>query len=231
MSPLLVFACVLQTVEGGAVSDPRCDSAYVHELVSAVTKYSARYGVPAHIEVAKMYHESLLNKHARGKAGEIGLGQLLRHGAIQGRDLRLTTKQLEDVDTNVRIGTWYLSQFVRQCDKPSQWLTKYNRPARGCRASRYSAGVLSDLKKGRTYQLKSNTRYDTEASGFEPLQATLPYTTEEQPEPDHTSHMPAGTFPATPQDIGERHPSGMRRVYRNRERTLEESLAAPFAEP
>ncbi len=231
---LVIFACVLRSIEHGPPPDERCHTPYVLELVAAVEKYSERYGVPAEIEVAKIWHESNFRKRARGRRGEIGLGQLLRNGAIQGRDMRLTDHQLEDVDTNVRISTWYLSRFVRECNGPSQWLTKYNRPASGCRSSRYSRGVLADLRLGRqVFLYGSRSPYDTEASGSsgQDLLTTSPSTEAGSPEPDHTSRTEAGRFPATLPDIGERLPSGIRRAVGTRERTLEELLAEPFGEP
>ena len=236
MSPqLLIFACVLQTVEGGAVADQRCDTPYVHELVTAISKHCDRTGVPAHIEVAKIWHESKFNKHARGSRGEVGLSQLLRHGAIQGADLKLTRAQLEDVDTNIRIGTEYLAQFVRQCDRPSRWLTKYNRPARGCRPSRYSLGVLADLRAARRVRLSGSTvrlSYDSEASGWGTLlnPSRSPSMEMEHESSDRTSYKEVERSRTTVTHTRERLPSGRRRS-KSTESKLEEELAAPFAEP
>src|SRR4051812_38240195 len=109
MNPLVILACLVQTAEMGPQSDPRCNTPYVRELTTAITYWSERYGIPTAIEAAKCYHESHFDKHARGKAGEIGICQPKPHGAIQGRDLKLSRRQLEDVNTNVRIGTQYLA--------------------------------------------------------------------------------------------------------------------------
>ena len=147
--PLIVLACVLRTIEFGPPSDARCHTPEVIELVTAFEKHAKAYDVPAHIEAAKCYYESHFDKHARGTSGEIGICQPKPHGAIQGKDLKLSIRQLEDFDTNIRISTQYIAQFVHQCKHPSGWLTKYNRPARGCRSSVYSSGVLTDLRRAR----------------------------------------------------------------------------------
>lgn len=232
--PLIIFACVLRTIEHGPPPDERCHTPYVHELVAAITKHSAHYGVPAAVEAAKIYHESHYDKHAVGAAGEVGLGQLLRHGAIQGADLRLTRRQLEDVDTNIRISVWYLSRFVRECDRPSRWLTKYNRPARGCRPSRYSLGVLADLRAGRNFRL-ARALYDTEASGSTGLYMESTSTSAESTTlpASHTARMSEDLRSTTPLDSDElRRPAGTRRAVQTPTvPRSEEELAVPFQEP
>ena len=238
MSPqLLIFACVLQTVEqGSAVQDPRCDTPFVREVVRAVTKYGEHFNVPAHVMAALIWHESKYNKHARGAAGEIGLTQIKPNGAIVGKNLRRARWELEDVDTNVRIGMQYLSQFVRECDRAENWLTKYNRPARGCRPSRYSSGILSDLRTGRRVALfvvGGRSPYDTEASGsLNPFPSpTSPSMSEESDQARRTSSTEEDSRSSTPSDIHERRPSGIRRALETREQTPEQRLAAPFSEP
>ena len=227
MSPqLVIFACVLRSIEQGPPPDERCHTPYVQELVTAIQKYARLYNVPAAIEVAKIWHESKFRKRARGASGEIGLGQLLRHGAVSGANLKLTDRQLEVVDTNIRIGMRYLAQFVRECDEPAGWLTKYNRPSRGCRSSRYSRGVLADLEVGRRVRLSES--YDTERSGPPDL-TTSPQSEVAATSSDRTSCTEPERCSTTPPDTRVRLPAGRRRAS-----TLSESeseLAAPFQEP
>lgn len=238
--PLIVLACVLRTIEFGPPSDVRCQTPYVTELVSAFEKYAEAYDVPVAVEAAKCYHESHFDKHARGTHGEIGICQPKPHGAIQGHDLKLTIRQLENVDTNVRISTQYIATFVRECDTPSGWLTKYNRPANGCHRSRYSAGVLTDLHLARALgrQMWSSsvaaatTRPDLRPSPSQGL-ATLE-TSFGWAAPGGTSRTLADSPTSTDSDTDKRLPAGTRRAEPEtpgRTPPTEKELAAPFQEP
>jgi len=232
----LVFACVLKTVTVGYQTDHRCDTPYIREVSASISHWSAEYGVPVEYEVAKIYHESRFDQRARGAAGEIGLTQIKRGGAIQGRDLRLTRRQLEDVDTNILIGTKYLSQFVRECQYPVQWLTKYNRPARGCHASRYSRGVLRDLRYGRRVPLLREPEREYWLPSPVLVQEENPKrlsTSEKADCPDRTSCKEVGRSRARVTRIHELLPSGTCCLGDPTQTELksEEWLAAPFAEP
>lgn len=239
MSPsIIVLACVLRTIEFGPPDDARCRTPQVLELVSAFQKYGSQYDVPAHIEAAKCYHESGFDKHALGTHGEIGICQPKPHGAIQGRDLKLTRAQVENIDTNVRISTQYIAQFVRQCEHPSGWLTKYNRPARGCRTSLYSAGVLTDLRRardlGRRLGPSSSPSLDS-ASWTEDLRSQSSRSTwADSTEPfGRTSCTPQDSRCTTESDTDKRRPAGTRRATQTEQRPAptEQELAAPFREP
>lgn len=242
MTPsIIVLACVLRTIEFGPPTDARCHTPQVRELVQAFQKYGERYDVPAHIEAAKCYHESNFDPHARGTHGEIGLCQPKPHGAIQGQDLKLSVRQLENIDTNVRISTQYIAQFVHQCEHPSGWLTKYNRPARGCRTSVYSAGVLTDLRRARdlgrqidrpaTASLGSRS---PSPSGRSQLLLASESTSESPTgSSDRTSDTPPGSPSTTDSDTDKRRPAGTRRATQTEPRPAptEQELAAPFQEP
>jgi hypothetical protein len=239
---IIVLACVLRTIEYGPPTDARCHTPQVRELVSAFEKYGERYDVPAHIEAAKCYHESGFDKHARGTHGEIGLCQPKPHGAIQGRDLKLSVRQLEDIDTNVRISTQYIAQFVHQCEHPSGWLTKYNRPKNGCRTSIYSTGVLTDLRRARdlgrqidrpaTASLGSGSPYPSLGRSRHPSEASGSTWAEQLPL-DRISRTGEGSDPSTPPDTDRRRPSGTRHATQTEHRPApsEAELAVPFQEP
>lgn len=235
MNPLVILACIVQTAEVGPPTDARCQAPYVRELTTAITYWSERYGIPTAIEAAKCYHESHFKKSARGTHGEIGICQPKPHGAIQGRDLRLTPRQLENVDTNVRISTRYLATFVQQCAHPSGWLTKYNRPARGCRPSRYSLGVLADLRAARRVSLAgpsvsaARSPYDTEASGLcSADRDTLADPTKSTD--GGTSYTPRDPYSSKIRGTRESLPSDRRREAGTGERTQEEP-PSPFLDP
>jgi hypothetical protein len=225
MNALVILACIVQSIEHGPTTDPRCDTPYVREVHASITHWATEYGVPAHIEAAKIYHESRFDKHARGARGEVGVSQLLRRGAIQGADLKLTRAQLEDVDTNIRIGTKYLAQFVIRCKHPSGWLTKYNRPARGCRPSRYSRGVLADLRAARRFRLENRP---VEALGSGPATENSNWALNWTP--DHTSRKQADSRTATTRGTRGSLHSGTDPTPRSPDQVLE-SISAPFAEP
>ena len=237
MNALVILACIVQAVEQGPQTDPRCEAEYVRELRASIIHWATEYGVPVHIEAAKIYHESHFDKRARGAKGEVGLSQILHRGAIQGADLKLTRVQLEDVDTNIRIGTRYLAQFVRECRNPSGWLTKYNRPARGCRSSRYARGVLADLRAARRVKLRPHSELASTLPMADPSSGrsseksnwALNTTTS-----DRTSYKQADSRRAMDSGTREPLPGGSRppptRPERSPERVLE-TISAPFAEP
>lgn len=236
MNPLVILACLVQTAEVGPQLDARCNTPYVRELTTAFTYWAKRYGIPASIEAAKCYHESQFRKHARGTHGEIGICQPKPHGAIQGRDLRLTRRQLEDVNTNIRISTEYLATFVQQCEHPSGWLTKYNRPARGCRPSRYSLGVLADLRAARRIRLRQPSSPYMGSPDSSPAPSSQSSTVDWRM-PDRTSDKQEETRSSIPQGTRALLPAGRRRGSETSAQTpegsaeTEDSLAAPFQEP
>jgi soluble lytic murein transglycosylase-like protein len=145
----LVFACVLRAVEGGSTEDARCQTPEIREISAAITEESNEHDVKPGIIAAIMWHESRFQKYARGAKGEVGRMQLFRNGgAVTGRYRHLSFHALAQTDLNTHLGVVYLAQFSHKCATASQWLTAYNHGP-GCRTSRYSAGVLKDLKMGR----------------------------------------------------------------------------------
>lgn len=144
----LTFACVLWVV-GGHDATPGClEEPLVLEAAQAFEFWGEVTGVPPEILAAMAYHESRYDRNARGLLGEAGLLQVKRNGAVQGWDLKLTFRQLCDVDTNVRIAATYLSSIMRTCRSREGSLGLYNR-GHGCEPTSYSAGVLRDLRAAR----------------------------------------------------------------------------------
>lgn len=77
-----------------------------------------RYQVPPHLVAAVIWQETRFNAQARGKAGEIGLMQVMPHSAAEwARSEQLTgfePKALFDPSTNIMAGTWYLSRALHR---------------------------------------------------------------------------------------------------------------------
>lgn len=139
----LVFGCVLHILAGG---DPLVcqDLGVAQEAAQAIAQESYDTGVPAEIIAAVIYHESGFRMSARGKAGEVGLCQILRKGAIQGHYLKLTNRQLERVDLNIHIGAQYLLYSKSGCNGPPvYYLSVYN--GNSCVPTTYSRTVLRKL--------------------------------------------------------------------------------------
>jgi soluble lytic murein transglycosylase-like protein len=142
----LALACVLHFVAGGQ-STQACQQKQIPEIANAVQEASSEFDVPPALIAAVIYHESRFRKLARGSRGEIGLMQLLRGGAVRGRYQRMSFAQLADIRLNVRLGTAYLAEVLPKCSSPAQGLARYNR-GHGCMPSKYSTGVLADLRLG-----------------------------------------------------------------------------------
>lgn len=201
----LIFACVLQIVEGGSVGDARCSDPLVQSVVVAIERESVQYDVPSGIVAAVIYHESHYDQHALGSKGEIGLMQVKRGGAVESR-MKLSTHALAQVHINVHLGVAYLGQFVHKCSVPSQWLTLYNRGPGRCRASTYSQGVLKDLRMGRrTRLLYSQADLDDSRSGY---RSTSTWESPTEWKPSRTSYTGPEIPNTTPQGTREPLPAG-----------------------
>jgi hypothetical protein len=134
----LVLACVLRMTGDRPVDVPeRCDTEEIEMIAFAVLDASRETGIPAAILAADGYRESRFKKHAVGPAGEIGIWQLKRHGAIQGKYLRMSRRQLEGVELNALLAAEYLAKMRDKC--PAHYLSRYN--GNGCCTSRYERAI------------------------------------------------------------------------------------------
>lgn len=141
--PELLFGCVLAVLEGG-VGPKECEVyPLVAEVTSAISSAAEENNLPAAMIAAVAFHESGFNPKAISADGQdLGLMQVRRGGAIQGRLLRLTDRALQNVRLNVGIGAGYLARMARSC--PRYFLSRYN--GRPCRPSIYSRAVLVGLR-------------------------------------------------------------------------------------
>ncbi|MEI6787605.1 MAG: lytic transglycosylase domain-containing protein [bacterium] len=93
-----------------------------------------RYQVPARLIAAVIWQETRFNGSCRGKAGEIGLMQIMPKSAGEWakaeRIMDFTPETLLDPGTNVLAGTWYLARAIRrwgnQSDPLPYALAEYN---------------------------------------------------------------------------------------------------------
>lgn len=95
---------------------------------------AARYQVPAPLITAVIWQETRFNASCRGKAGEIGLMQIMPQSAGEWakaeRITNFSPETLLDPTTNVMAGTWYLARAIRrwgnQPDPVPYALAEYN---------------------------------------------------------------------------------------------------------
>ena len=95
------------------------------EIMVEVKRYAAKHKVPAALICAVIDQESSFDPFATGKAGEIGLMQLMppgKSGAPEewARVFRVECPsrwKLYRIDTNINIGCWYLSRALKKWQK------------------------------------------------------------------------------------------------------------------
>ena len=77
-----------------------------------------RYQVPPHLIAAVIWQETRFNAACRGKAGEIGLMQIMPQSAGEWVSKEHITgfepRALLDPGTNILAGTWYLGRAIRR---------------------------------------------------------------------------------------------------------------------
>lgn len=114
------LACALLIVGLAAVSVVR----KAHALDELIVRVSRENGMDPRLVSAVIWKESRFNPQAKGKAGEVGLMQVMpvtglewagTHG-VEG----FTPERLFDPETNLRAGVWYLRKAVEE------WSTKDN---------------------------------------------------------------------------------------------------------
>ncbi len=161
----ILFACVLSLLDPRGMSVGSCESdTKALDIADAITNATVGTQIPPAIVAADIWHESTFNAKALGpgKNGALGLMQVKRQGAVEGAYAKMSNAQLMNVSLNIYLGVSYMARQQHRCE--IHYLTKYNRPATGCKPSTYSQGVLDDLKMGQmllrklmTQKLRSNS--------------------------------------------------------------------------
>ncbi|MBR7120804.1 MAG: lytic transglycosylase domain-containing protein [Lentisphaeria bacterium] len=94
------------------------DTLYADEIREAAGKYD----LPPELIRALIKKESRFNARATGKAGEVGLMQILPRGAVAdwariNKCRPPSREELFNVRTNLDIGCWYLARAMRKWEK------------------------------------------------------------------------------------------------------------------
>ena len=92
------------------------------EIMQEVRRYAAKHKLPAELVAAVVQQESGFDRFAYGRAGEIGLMQLMPPGKpgapeewARVHKIKCPSRwKLFRVDTNINIGCWYLARAVRR---------------------------------------------------------------------------------------------------------------------
>jgi soluble lytic murein transglycosylase len=105
-----------------------------HSQDRPILAAARRYGVDPALVKAVVWRESRFNPDARGKAGEVGLMQLMDEAAQEWAEAEriypIPEEKLFQPATNTLAGTWYLRKTLRRytrCDDPVPFaLADYN---------------------------------------------------------------------------------------------------------
>lgn len=130
----LVIACGVLALAAATIWWWRADVKYAHQHDPQILAAARRYGVDPALVKAVVWKESRFNPVAQGRAGELGLMQLMdaaaQEWAESERVYPLPEAHLLDVRTNLLAGTWYLGKMLqryRQTDVPEVFaLADYN---------------------------------------------------------------------------------------------------------
>jgi len=145
---LTAFACVLGLVTTQEVPN-RCWTPKYEEIAGAILAATERHPrVNPERVAADIFHESSYQIHVIGTHGEIGLMQVKRGGAVPPEMARLPNRILAQPYLNIELGVSYMDWAGQPCRTTAQMLTRYNRPANGCRSGKYARGVERDLRRG-----------------------------------------------------------------------------------
>ena len=82
-----------------------------------VTKYCEEYKISEPVMYALIRSESFFDADVISSAGAIGLTQLMEFtGSDIARRFKISDYNLTDPETNIRFGTWYLSNLISRCE-------------------------------------------------------------------------------------------------------------------
>lgn len=106
---------------------------YKKQYTEYVSKYSTEYNIDENLIYAVIKAESNFDKNAKSNKNAIGLMQLMENTAkdvIQIMDLQIEDNQIEeklqDADTNINLGTKYLSMLINKYNNIQLSIAAYN---------------------------------------------------------------------------------------------------------
>ncbi len=141
------------------------------EIMQEVRRYSAKHKLPPEFVAAVIQQESGFDRFAYGRAGEIGLMQLMPPGKpgapeewARVHKVKCPSRwKLFRVDTNINIGCWYLARAIRRWKRYrcayELALAEYNaglKNAEKCKPSTLDGEVIPLIK------IPSTKKYVTE---------------------------------------------------------------------
>ena len=94
-----------------------------------IDTYCSEYGVDKSLVLAIIKAESGFDVNAKSLAGATGLMQLTEETALwcgQQMGLTLTTEDINNPETNIRVGIWYLSYLIKETESESVAIISYN---------------------------------------------------------------------------------------------------------
>lgn len=100
------------------------------EYVEIIDQYSSEYGVENHLIYAVIHTESRFDSEALSPAGAVGLMQVTEEtGEFIAKKLEITdfnVEDLKDPETNIKMGTYYLSYLQTMFEREETVLAAYN---------------------------------------------------------------------------------------------------------
>lgn len=100
------------------------------EYVESIDQYSNEYGVENHLIYAVIHTESRFDSEALSPAGAVGLMQITEEtGEFIAKKLEITDFKVEDLkdpETNIKMGTYYLSYLQTMFEREETVLAAYN---------------------------------------------------------------------------------------------------------
>lgn len=146
MTSAALTLAVLRFLHAGAVQTTE-----VREDVALVVAAAEAAGVDPVVAAAVVLHESGWRRAALGRAGEVGLMQLLPRGGAVPQRPRPRRAALAVPAVNVALGVRHLAWAQAKCGgPPARWLGRYN--GQPCGRSRYGAAVLAVARRLRALQ-------------------------------------------------------------------------------
>jgi len=121
---LSIYAVIIAVICGGCwLLDQKYNIVSDNmEYDDVIERVALRHNVDPLLVKAVIWRESRFDSHARGKAGEIGLMQIMPKSATKASVVedweRINDKQIKSEgslfypETNIDIGTWYLSRAI-----------------------------------------------------------------------------------------------------------------------
>ena len=90
-----------------------------HDFDAIIKKMAAKHGIDSRLVKAVVYQESRFDPRRKGKAGEIGLMQLLPRAAVEDwaritKNRKPSNFQLYNPELNLDIGCWYLARAINR---------------------------------------------------------------------------------------------------------------------